>query len=369
MLGAIIGGLLSAGASFLGGMGRKQSAQRQQELEMQGLRDYNIASQAAADRANAAIAKNNTTVRQINLTTRKRADRAAKVPLVEKQTSWNRVDVGRMVRDAENNGFNPLTFLRSGALPLYAQSFGASRTTGHNAMAAALAPQMATQAESIMPNLVPVVPNTQVPSSMEVFGSAAQAGVNSFLQGWQQDQQNQFQAGLVQMQLDSYARRGSAPRYSGGGGGGGGGGGASFNAPVATMAGGVTTNGGNLPSPFLTTAEAGLVEEQPQKSLPPVCYFGICMEPLPGTTSAGTMEEGHGEPVSWAWGVGTIAGTVLYNAALAAKEYAPSAGSMRDAEAYINKIGNDLWKGVMEWNWEKAGQRDPFIESAPKIGW
>lgn len=203
----MLGAAIAAGASLISGLFGRSSAKKQAKKEEEAIRRANDQATALAQ--------------QMNKEVRARADAAALVPVqtskehAEGGVSSTRggVDMAAFMAAAEDYGFNPLTFLRSGALSLFATSETEDVrwsddficTTGESAMEAALSGQH-------MPSLQPVIASTRVPGVGEVLGNALQAGTNQYLSDMSQDQQNAFQMDLLNRQLAGSARPGS---YSG----------------------------------------------------------------------------------------------------------------------------------------------------------
>lgn len=243
-MGPLAGGLLSAGASLISGLFGRDSAKKQQQLERDLNYEAYLAQKHDAERENEYY---------IN-----RADSAARIPVLTKEhsnvvtydrttedetiTRQGGVDMGSFIKAAEGYGFNPLTFLRSGALALFSNdtttrkltrggftqtvSDGYTETTGEHAMEAAL---VGFGNRPIFESIVDKG-MTRVPSTGEVFGNALVAGTNQYLNASAQQDQNNFQCGLVQMQLDAAQRR-DAQRY-----------GRSFYTPVSYQTGGTSVS-------------------------------------------------------------------------------------------------------------------------------
>lgn len=257
--------LISGLASLAGGLLGRDSARKRAEAETNNQLMINNQSRADATAMNIAV--------------QKRAQAAAKVPIVTKTVNkptvvttsptttrtthisnegvYTKSNLADLVKDAEANGFNPLTVLRAGGLGSYSTSrnFGGSTdttytsagkvttaggdttttVTGSTAMDAALAGQH-------MPVLMSINPSTQVPGVGEVLGNAINAGVNQWQDDRRQSQQNQFQMDMLQAQLKGANQRGSSGDW--------------FGSPRAVTAGGNynTAGGGNLGSAALAGA-------------------------------------------------------------------------------------------------------------------
>lgn len=172
----LIGAAVSGGSSFLSGLFGRSGAKKRAAEEVRRIEQANRANRDAA--------------KEMNRQVRARADKAAKVPIVTKQVGQG--NLAAMVTDAVKNGFNPLTVLRSGGQAYYAGS--TTTVTGSTAMDAALAGQH-------IATLQPLISQTQVPSTGEVFGNALQAMAGSFTSMMSTNQAQQFQMDLLGMQI------------------------------------------------------------------------------------------------------------------------------------------------------------------------
>lgn len=204
----IPGALIAAGTSLLSGLFGRSSAKKQAKKEEAAIRAANEKAQEMAA--------------QMNREARARADAAALVPVqtekahaesqLSRSSTSGGVDMAGFMAAAKDNGFNPLTFLRSGALSLFAKSDTVSETilemedwactTGERAMDAAIQGQY-------IPQLSPVISSTKVPGIGEVFGNALTTGANQYLSDLSQQQNNQFQMDLLNRQLAGANQRGA----------------------------------------------------------------------------------------------------------------------------------------------------------------
>lgn len=211
----MLGAAIAAGASLISGIFGRNDAKKQAKKEEKAIREANAAATRAAE--------------DMNRTVRARADAAALVPVQTERESVSEgsVDMAGFMAAAEQNGFNPLTFLRSGALSLFARTHTNdwTCTTGERAMEAAIQGQH-------IPQLSPVIAQTQVPGMGTVFGNALTSGANQYLSDLSQQQNNQFQMDLVRAQLGGIDRSGSGTGRSG-------------YVPQAFMAGSITSQGGS----------------------------------------------------------------------------------------------------------------------------
>lgn len=287
MLGALISGGLSLASGLLGGLGKQSSEKKQEEQ----LRQQRAEEKAAAVNYNARTTRN---ALLMNKLVRKRADRAAKVPLVEETTGEGNLQ--KLVADAEASGFNPLTVLRAGGQGFYASS--RKTTTGHNAMEAALAGQH-------LPQLMTEVGQTSVQTARtgtDVLTSGLAAGVSGFQSGLEQEWQNQHALNLVQAQLQGAQRQGA---YSG----------SRFGyVPSAVGAGGrVTSNGsGVLRSAnatlngnpmLLSPQQIGATQVSNEETLGGGFCLGSfgCVELDPNVSTGDHMETLLGEAAGFIW--------------------------------------------------------------------
>lgn len=146
-------GALSFGGSLLSGFGKKQSSAKQARL------------QAIADEK--ARLANLEILRDVNA---KKEALAKELLTVPQTTDTQRyVDVDAMMAAGKRAGFNPVTWLNSGAIASYTQE--RSTSVGHNAAAA----------YSMMVPEYSLVQASQVPqqySNMEAFGGAITSGAN-----------------------------------------------------------------------------------------------------------------------------------------------------------------------------------------------
>lgn len=203
-LGALATGLLTGGASLLGGFGAA-SAQRKRDMA-------NVRAVATANYVNASRAT------KLNNELRQRADKAAKVPVVT-TTKYGRtdtvsgdVDTDAFLSQAAKMGVNPLTLIRSGSLGLYGRTKSVSSgqdvvtTTGERAMDAALAGQNIyfDQANT----LLGAPPQT----TGQILGGGLSDGLGAYSQIASQDAQNAFQLKYLQQQTSSQMRLQSMQR-------------------------------------------------------------------------------------------------------------------------------------------------------------
>lgn len=204
----------SAGLSLVSGIGARNSAAKQGRLQM-----MEDARQRAENLANeAAMAAENVKIRDEVNAHRERLGR--ELLTIEERTtvadnSWQTtqggVDLMGFMAAGEMAGFNPVTWLNSGALSLFAHSTtrnGGEVTTtrtGHNAAEAfkIMMPD-AVYRTAVMgsPSQIP-----KVPDMLEVFGNAGQAGLSTFKDLYKTDKSQAFQTSLLDRQLSAIAQR------------------------------------------------------------------------------------------------------------------------------------------------------------------
>lgn len=182
--------LIAGAASLVSGIFGRSDAKKQAKKEEKAIKAANAkAEQMASD---------------MNREVRARADAAALVPVQTARQGG--VDMGAFLAASEAGGFNPLTFLRSGALSLFSNDF--TCTTGERAMDAAIQGQH-------IPQLSPVISSTRVPSMGSVFGDALTSGANQYLSDLSQDRNNAFQMEMLRASLGGINRSGVGAGRSG----------------------------------------------------------------------------------------------------------------------------------------------------------
>lgn len=108
---AFLGALIGGGISLIGGLlGRKDAKKKDKKAK----KEADIANKKAEEE---------------NKKAEERAEKASKTPVITKTAS--KVDLKGLVTAAEKAGFNPVTFLNSGALSAFTST--TSKTTGSNA--------------------------------------------------------------------------------------------------------------------------------------------------------------------------------------------------------------------------------------------
>lgn len=132
------------------------------------------------------------------------------------------VKIGELVADAERYGFNPLTYLRSGAASLYGKAVD-------------LAGYSMQQVQHIAsPTIFQGSPLPQVRGMGGVIAGAAESAFGMYVSQSRIDQQQQFQRGLLEMSLKGVQKGRAAGNSSAG---------SSFNVPSISTAGGIKVAG------------------------------------------------------------------------------------------------------------------------------
>lgn len=158
-------GLLSGGIQLASGLLSGLIPQSGRHARMQMMINWQN-----AENQRLAQEENDRRVAEYNERALKLAEQVNNTP----QTSEGDVDLGRLVTDAKNAGFNPLSVLRAGGLSLYARS----KVMGHNALGAA---QMALgQVNRYEPIVLADAPKRTRPQIGEVIGSALSAAGSAF---------------------------------------------------------------------------------------------------------------------------------------------------------------------------------------------
>lgn len=190
---------LSGGLSLMSGMGSRNAAAKQnrlQQMEDARMDAVNFNRQADVNHQNDALGRELLTIPETSDVT---------------DNSWQStqggVDLGAFMAAGDAAGYNPVTWLRSGALSLFANSFtqngGTVSTvkTGHNA---------ADAYKMMMPATVLGSPTQiqKVPDMLEVFGNAGNAALSTFKDLYKAAESRDFQTSLLDRQLTAMAQRG-----------------------------------------------------------------------------------------------------------------------------------------------------------------
>lgn len=180
---------LSAGASLLSGLGASSSArsqQRRQQANDEFARTWNQHEIQRQNEANRALGRE-----------------LLEVPELEETSSS--VDIETMMADAQRAGFNPVTWLQSGALAAYSRT--ASSRIGHNAVAA-------FQLMSPEASLINASQAVKIPSALEAVGDAATSALSAYRAEDKILQSQDFQRELLGLQLDAIQRGRNSGRVS-----------------------------------------------------------------------------------------------------------------------------------------------------------
>lgn len=253
MLPALALGALSAGGAFLSAMGQKNAAAKTWRLQQM---------------ENARVDQINRDATQLqNEASAYYGQKLLETPMHESTHTLNFIDIPGFMHDAERAGFNPATFLNSGALGMYHSQQVIRNSTGHNA---------ADAYKMMLPNASLAVAG-QVPaqhSSLSAFGGALSAGASAFGTQYRADQSYDLQMtkllGALSMQgMGLSQSNGLATTLSFGNGGGGGlAGGGGGGLGGATSANGLTYQG----QPYIPGAVEGNAK---LNSLPYFAQWGM----------------------------------------------------------------------------------------------
>lgn len=196
---------LSGGLSFMSGIGSQQASAKQGRLQqMEDARAFiaNTQRQEELNAARAALGERLLKEEEKTVTTT--ADNSW-----QNTAQWSDVDISGFMAAGEKAGFNPVTWLNSGALSLFARSNALTTNggevtqtqtrTGHNAADAykIMMPDMVMEQASQIPKPV---------STMEVLGNAGQAALSTYKDLYKQDKSQQFQTNLLDRQLAAMAQ-------------------------------------------------------------------------------------------------------------------------------------------------------------------
>lgn len=175
---AFLGALIGGGLSLIGGLfGRKDAKKKDRKAK----KDADIANKKAEEE---------------NKKAEERAEKASKTPVITKTAS--KVDLKGLVQAAQDAGFNPVTYLNSGALSAYTST--TSKTTGSNAGALTnvgyIPPTFATASAPSVGSVIAGALGTGFNIAREDGLFQAKAAVNSFPSapkpGWAQAMPEMF---------------------------------------------------------------------------------------------------------------------------------------------------------------------------------
>lgn len=274
-----ISGALSLGKSFFGSQDAKKAAkeaQRAQDLafiaasneamrarvESSKLQQANRAAVAVGNQRNrAAVAATN----------------AANRKLGQEYLARPSVDMSRLVADAEAAGFNPLSYLRSGAASLYSKQVN---LPGYQMMMPQTFQESVFQWSDLpgMPTPAPAVPRPSTSAGSMLFQAGSDA-FGAFVSQSRIESQQDLQRELLQKSLDGVAKGKKAGSKSSG----------SFGfVPGSVTMGGTVTDKGSL-----ALARPGTPEKGDVKVTNPWTNYSV--DPSQRDASAFTDRYGEGE--------------------------------------------------------------------------
>jgi hypothetical protein len=273
MLTALVGGALSGGFSLLSGLGAQASASKQQRLQ--------IIENARVD------ALNQSRMQEANKARSDLADTGIQWGLEWQQQPLN---IERFMHDADAMGFNRQTYLNSGALSMYQR--GDAYKMMSNMLSLKAPEWQGTQPTQMQ----------RIPDSMEIFGNAGAAALNTGLNMYKQQQSQDFQMAMLNRQVQGLA---GAKQLGGFGG-----------TPSVTTSGqlvsrgGKTGRAGELSVPKDGTSSPIKAEEAPWINAFPRSW-GLRVDPT--WPAAEAMEMQYTELGSWPYAVAKIANDAVYN--------------------------------------------------------
>lgn len=205
---------LSGGLSLMSGIGARNSAAKQGRLQMMEDARADSLNQDRLGWRNTRAEELGRELLTIPEVTRTDDDSG------QQTDTWGGVDLSSFMAAGMAAGYNPVTWLNSGALSLFAtqssrtQNWGGVTTTkiGHNAADAFKL--MMPEVSMTQPTQIP-----KVPDMLEVFGNAGQAALSTFKDLYKVDQSQNFQTSLLDRQLTAMAQRQMGGGSSGGTGG------------------------------------------------------------------------------------------------------------------------------------------------------
>lgn len=314
MIAPLIGGLITGGLSLLGGLFGRSDAKKQKKKEEAAI--------AAANEQNAYQAE----------MTRLRAQAAAKIPIVTQSASS--VDMAGFLKAAEAGGFNPLTFLRSGALGSFTRSI--QSVTGSTAMDAALAGAGNGGGGASM---MPVMSSVQVPGIGSVISNSLSQGFNRYLDLDSQYRQEQLQAAMVQAQLKGSQMYGPKAKGKYG--------------PVGVYTNGMVVNGSKAALTGIKGVDA--------KYTGPGDYLlvgGVPYKTNPNTSDADAFEQRYSDPGGWAGAAAALANDYYLNAD-------PQSKALMD---FVSQTPGQAGKRIVDWYSGALSRTAYRIMDLPNIG-
>lgn len=315
MVAPLIGGLISGGISLISGLFGRKDAKKKVKSDEKAI--------AAANAANAYQAE----------MTRLRAKEAAKIPIVTTQASG--VDMGGFLKAAEAGGFNPLTFLRSGALGSFTRTL--TSVTGSTAMEAALAGAGNGGGGA---SVMPVMSNVNVPGIGSIAANAFGAGFNTYLDLDSQRKAESYQAAMLEAQIHGM---GTKPTSGGKG-----------YTPSGVFTGGIIQKGDNA---ALSTSQyaKGKTFKNPGDTL---WIFGRPFQTAPTTSNADDFETRGGEAAGWLGGAAAMANDYYLNSD-------PQSRALMD---FVSMTPGEAGKTMVDWYSGALSRTKGRIVDAPSLG-
>lgn len=301
---------LSGGLSLMSGIGGRNSAKKQARLQ-----------QAENDRVRGW---NNEQVWATNEWNYNLGQELLRTPAerTHDESESGGVDVDRMMADADRAGFNPVTWLQSGALQAYSFRNLSTYDTETN-------PAEAFRLMMRTPNLQSAATIGKIPDAMEIVGDAGQAALNTFRSEYAREDSQAFQRQNLEMQLAAIqaGKRtglGSTPRMT-----------SSGSSGWTYQPWNSEAPGGGAKVDWASAEGLGLWQPETGK----VTYTNPYESgPVSRTPDGGVWAQRYGEPGDWFGGVATF--------------------------------GRDMFKrqfGVEEWEWWAKTPWNP-MNPAPNYG-
>lgn len=211
-------------------------------------------------------------------------------------TSASTVNLDQFLADGERAGFNPVTWLNSGALSLYGVS--QSKTTGTGKLAGMYGDAL----RMMMPDGYMSSPSQiQREISMgEVIGNAGTAALGQFNTGYKLMAASDLQHGLLDKQLAAIAAKGGISTPARGGTAGG-----ALSVGSSTGTAAALSVGAAGKQPVLPGVE---LDDPKMMNLVPFGWYQD--KRLPG---AETIEDTYGDALSWIYGAAKFAGDLSVN--------------------------------------------------------
>lgn len=181
---------ISGGLSLMSGIGGRNSAKKQarlQQAENDRVRGWNNEQTWATNEWNYGVAQG-----------------LLNTPTERTSSQRGGVDVDRMMADADRAGFNPVTWLQSGAMAHYAFSDNYESETN---------PVEAYRMMLRTPNLQSASTIGKIPDAMEIVGDAGQAALNTFRSEYAREDSQAFQREQLGTQLAAIQASRNVPGF------------------------------------------------------------------------------------------------------------------------------------------------------------